>query len=237
MRVFDLRVLLVSGIAALIGLDLFFIGLNVASMDQGGERHLDPFLYVGGEWTLPEIVHYAKWTLLAGVLGLTWYLVRQPLYGLWSLIFSGVALDDALMIHERTGRVLARLLAPGVPSGYFELAPMLGFATVSLIALYALHRRPDVSASLRRYSVVLVGLCALYSVFALGVDLAHAGYRQLVPTDTLGDRLLLFIEEGGEMLSASLILGYTLWRLQAPFRDRSPLAPGPVWRSPRSDLG
>lgn len=212
--------LIVFALVALLAADTLFIAHNVASIDGSGQRRTDPFLYLGGEWTLPEIIQYSKWALLAGLLAPAYYLTRRPIYVVWAAAFAAMTLDDSLYLHERIGRVLTRYLQLDEPSGYLELVPMAVAAVAVVAALWFVYRRPGTAPGARRYTRVALALGGLYAFFAVGVDVVHVLHNELYPANELGHTLMQLLEEGGEMISASLMLGYTAWHLRGSRRQR-----------------
>ncbi len=200
------------GLASLLAADVVFIVINLISVDADGQRNIPSLLYVGAEWSVPEIIQYAKFALLAGILGFGFYLSRQPVYAVWAAAFAAMSVDDALDVHVSIGRILRRVLLPSERVyGLWELVPMALAVAVVLGALWYVHRRPGVSSSARRYTRRVLPLGILYGVFAVGVDAMHSLYNVLIAGDGLGDTLFQLLEDSGELVTATLILAYTVW--------------------------
>ncbi len=143
--------LLSLAVLALLTADVLFIGLNLIRIDEDGRLRLMRLLRVGLEWSLPEIMQYAKWALMAVALALAFRRWREPIYGVWALVFTAMAFDDALSLHELIGRSFSSLSsgAFGGRSGYFELVPMAAGAAVLSIGLWYAHHR-EASPAARR---------------------------------------------------------------------------------------
>jgi hypothetical protein len=211
-------------VLALLAADALFIVLNVVAIDDEGQRRLWRLLWVGREWSLPEIMQYAKWALMAVALTLACRWSREPVYGAWGVAFAAMAVDDAFSLHEGIGRSLSALSpgALGGRSGYFELVPMAVGAFALLSALSWAHRRGP-TATVRRYSLVTLTLLGIYCVFAVGVDALHSLVGQLPPGDRISNVRLLLLEDGGELLALTILVGHTLRHLAQGSGSHGPL--------------
>jgi len=151
-----------------------------------------------------EVYQYIKEFWIASLL--FWVAIRrnQIIYLAWSLLFMYLLLDDSLQIHEKLGRYLV---------DYFGLIPMFnlraqdfgelsvslffGFVLFSFIGvsyLFCDHIAKKISKDL----FVLVMSVAFFGVF---VDMLHIA----IPW---GKGVFGLIEDGGEMLIMSVIVGY-----------------------------
>ncbi len=204
-------------VVALLAADVLFIGLNLAVIDETGTRRLWRPLWVGREWSLPEIMQNAKWVLMALSLTLAYRHWREVIYGVWALAFAAIAMDDSFSLHERTGAILASALrgASAVRPGYFELIPMAVGVAVLLVALWYGHHRPAVDAA-RSYSRVALLLLGVYGAFAVVVDALHLLVGQLGLTDRTGNLYLLLLEDGGELVAATILVAHTLRHVHLP---------------------
>lgn len=200
---------LVVVFSVMVAADVFFILLNVWSLDATGRRHINERLFVGGEWTLPEVIQYAKWATMALALRRLYGRFREPLYGVWAAAFAVMAIDDALALHERIGRAIAATLSTAIPPGVFELVPLGLAAAVVLAALWREDRRPGTGPDARRFSRMTLGLGLLYAAFAVGVDAVEIVYRQAGAGDLLETQIRL-LENGGELITATLMFIYTV---------------------------
>ncbi len=120
----------------------------------------------------------------------------------WGLLFLWVLLDDALAVHESLGH---RLMPESPAVG--ELLFMLAMGMLLLYGILRAHWRAGATWSLwsRRLEA---GLFA-FAFFAVGLDLLHALVQSPLWHPVLG-----LIEDGGEMLSMSVLLWLVLglWR-------------------------
>lgn len=211
-------------VLALLAADALFIVLNVVRIDDDGQRRLWRLLWVGREWSLPEIMQYAKWALMAVALALACRRSREPVYGAWGVAFAAMGVDDAFSLHEVIGRSLSAL-SPGAlagRSGYFELVPMAVGALALLLALWWAHRRGP-AATVRRYSLVTLILVGIYGIFAVGVDGFHSLVGHLAPGDRISNVRLLLLEDGGELLALTILVGHTLRHLAHRYGSHGPL--------------
>lgn len=124
------------------------------------------------------------------------------------LLFAYLLFDDALQIHEQIGSMLAARL-DFLPQtrlrvqDYGELAVSAIVATLLLGPLaWAYWRSTPAYRTISRNLLLLV--CALI-FFGIGVDMAHIAFNS-GPTVKF---LLGMIEDGGEMLSVSMIAWYS----------------------------
>lgn len=156
---------------------------------------------------LPELYQYLKWL---GIVVLLAYLSRQWRfrgYAAWALLFGYLLCDDAFSIHEHAGGYIAGLLQGTPPWGLRlqdlgELAATGIAAGLLFIPLAAAVRKgPD---EFRRVSRGLFLLLLALAFFGVALDMVHTAMR----SGWKADFLLGFIEDGGEMGVASLILGY-----------------------------
>lgn len=151
-----------------------------------------------------EIFQYFKFCALAAVLWVTairWRSIRS--FG-WVAFFVFLLIDDAWQIHERTGVMIADA---GVVSGFGKLRPSdigeLLFFLVPAIVAVGLAFLVWTHGSRRERSlgtVVLTGV-ALVAVFGVGADVLHSLARR-----TPWQGVAAVIEDGGELLSTSLLL-------------------------------
>ncbi|MBN1783000.1 hypothetical protein JW948_17835 [bacterium] len=159
-----------------------------------------------------ELYQYLKWlwiTLLftglsksKGSLG----------YCSWALVFAFMLCDDIFRIHEKAGYGLAKSLS---------FAPALGFrmqdfgelavwcaAGLILFLTVALAYKTGTPA-FRRISRDIVLLLSGLFFFGVVVDMAHIALHP----GRSADLVLTLLEDGGEMIMASLILWYVFLRL------------------------
>jgi hypothetical protein len=206
-------------LAALVLVDLGFILVNAIAigLHQLGVIDAVPeMLRITQDRALPEDFNYLKWTII--VLALVWMSVRDhwlpPL--LWAVVFAMILADDSFQLHEWLGSTIAALIE--LPSStYFyadDLGEMLAFGVMGLIALaltatlFTRHGAPARALSLR-YGLVILALGG----FGVGVDAMHqlaSHYAEGTAVATLISQIFGMIEEGGEMIVASIAVAMTL---------------------------
>ncbi len=168
----------------------------------------NPAFSVETDFGYAEMYQYLKQSLIA--IFLFWLAVknRQLIYLSWSTLFGLLTLDDALSIHEDWGGILVKQLG---------LQPALGlraqdFGELAIFSLYGVFLLIFVGGvfwfsdrKAKQVTKSLVALIGLLAFFAGVVDMLHVaiswgGYRV---TSLLG-----LLEDGGEMITISLILAY-----------------------------
>jgi hypothetical protein len=195
----------------LFALDAFMITLAVLY-----SRGLlaDPRFSLSRERGFPEMVQYAKYAAGAVIL----FRGAARGYGrpaaVWGLLFVLLLCEDALAIHEHLGvRIGAHLHLPRIGAmepaqlGETILAAVEG--SVFFVAL-AVTLRSASHASRRLTLALLVGLFALAG-FGVVIDAIHS----IAPRRTWIRPVLSFVEDGGEMIAASLLV-WTAWVWRDP---------------------
>jgi hypothetical protein len=151
---------------------------------------------------------YTKQVWLSICLGLALLQTRRTAFFGWGLIFAFLLLDDILMIHERSGRLLAGTL--GFPAlfglrpqdlGEVVMAAAIGIIAIALVVI--VHRRGE--AQSRQLSADLMFLLVALAVFGVFFDVLHTIMFFRAPA--LAQAFSL-VEDGGEMLVVSLITAY-----------------------------
>ncbi|MGG5807806.1 hypothetical protein [Falsiroseomonas sp. CW058] len=205
-------------LGGLLALDLVFLGLHVAHV-AAEWRGQGPFagraFSIEAEGGHAESYEALKTAACVVALGLCARRSGAPVYGALAFVFAAALADNALMLHERAGSLLAPALMPA--AGLFQAAPQafgeLGFFAVlgglALLLLAAGFRRS--AAPHRRAGAGFVVLLALLAGFGVALDLLHAalgGQRRAF------DRVLGTVEDGGELvvLSAACALAVALAR-------------------------
>jgi hypothetical protein len=199
---------------ALLAMDLLFIGvyvvLSVMARADWLIQEVPGTLDISEDHGLPESFNYAKWLVIVICLAATFRRTRVPLFASLATIFLLVLLDDSLGIHEQVGDRLEKL------TGWDQLGELIAFAGLGMISLFVLvpglWNLPRAVWPLAvRFIGVLLGLVLCGVV----IDFAHASIDSLgLPMGRLSDRVLGLVEDGGEMLLASLATAYgvAVWR-------------------------
>ena len=200
-------------------IDLGFIGLNVAASALGKLHLVGPlpaFLMVTEDLGIPEFFNYFKWALIA--VALAWIAVRDRWFAplAWALIFTMILVDDSMQVHEHLGVVISRvaklpenMLFHGNDLGEVVAFVMMGTIAALLVLTSLFDKDPASRRLATRYVLVIAGL----SAFGVAVDALHQvlwymAEAHLAPGTP--STLLGLIEDGGEMIVASVALALTL---------------------------
>jgi hypothetical protein len=212
--VFHLRLLavLLAGDAVFVAIYLA-LGLLVVA---GHLAEIPDILALGKELSLPEIWDYLKWVsvvlLLASAAlrgGPRWTIPMTP-------VFAIILADDSLAIHEHLGPALAPILPDaihGMAGSEATAFALYGLAILGLVIAAWRMRRPTDTPGLG----TLLWLLALLGLFVVGVDVLH----DTIPMGLVAYSLVVIVEDGGEMVVASLILAHVFGAVWLPTRALS----------------
>jgi hypothetical protein len=171
---------------------------------------------------IPEEWGYVKLLIASGCLVLVGRRLRAPVVHAWAAVFFIVFLDDWMMVHERGGRILLRLIgSPAEIAGVRaqdvgELVVWAGLAALPLLAVLFLHLRSDARA--RQVSLALGVLMAALVFFGVVLDQVHSFFFDGVAS-------LGATEDGGELLTISAVAALSVGLLRtarAPGDEASP---------------
>lgn len=150
-----------------------------------------------------EMFQYGKLVWIILCFGYLTCRFRQPVFAILALFFLYLLVDDAGMIHEGGGEALVTNLqlqpALGLRAQDFGELIVTGLAAVMLLILGGLAYSFSDGAARRVTHLTLAGVLLL-AFFGVVVDMLHV----MVPTRVVGGVLML-IEDGGEMMTMSLI--------------------------------
>jgi hypothetical protein len=205
---------LLLGDAVLILLYVTLGGLVVL----GTLSEIPDWLALGKEASLPEVWNYIKWASIAALLFAT-SLRGGPVWTFpMAFVFLIILADDSLGIHENAGPALATFLPEslrGMAQAELAVFGLLGLVVLGLFAiawrLAARTRAPGPGPGL------LFGLIAVLGFFAVVVDFLHDS----IPMGLIWYSIWVVIEDGGEMIVASLILSHVSGAIWLPNRARS----------------
>jgi hypothetical protein len=191
--------------ATLIAADSLFV---VGDLLQRAAVLHDPRLLLTTERGYPEMLQYAKFAWVALALSVTAFRWKSFLALAWAFLFVFLLLDDLFQLHEAIGQALAaRVDLPAwgnLRPGHVGEALFLSTvgAMVGILALLAWRRGRGPE---RELATVLVGGVALLALFGVAVDLVHSA-----ASGRLARLVLAVVEEGGEMVAASLVSALVL---------------------------
>jgi hypothetical protein len=198
-------------LALLLAVDLALI---VAHLLWGYD---DWFWDIEADTGYPETFQYLKWAAATLLLLILAWKRRATIYTVWAALFLYLLLDDSQSIHERSGGWLSRRLNldefEEVYRQHFEYfflqahdfgELIFAAAVAATIAVALYFSWPGIKAK-RERSVTkwLVGWVFLFAFFAVGVDMLHVMAWEIYPPAI---DLLLVVEDGGEMICASLLV-------------------------------
>jgi hypothetical protein len=136
--------------------------------------------------------------------------LRQRLYAIFSFLFLYFLIDDSVELHENLGKFLAEWFnfepAFGLRAVDFgELLVFIIFGGVFFVSIALFYFLSDQSA--RRVARLLLGLLGLLAGFGVLLDMIG-----ISASDSGIARILVILEEGGEMVVMSAITWF-LFRL------------------------
>jgi len=211
----------------LVTIDLTLILIHIGT--GASFEKIPALLNISLDYSIGEFFNYAKWVTIIGILWVVSRRVGNPALLACASLFAVMLADDSLQIHERfgelavsagqigdaswaTGQTLAEIAVWGALAGL--LLPVI------LFGLWKSTREQWLPA------FRFLGLIALFAVFGGLVDALHQPVEQL----PFGVQLVDLIEDGGEMIVASIIVAHavTLWNETAAlarFRNRAERSP------------
>ena len=190
---------------ALFALDVLLIAAHTIS--GALLPKIPPLLNIAFDYSLGEFFNYLKWLGIVVFLVAAFLSRKVTLFLPFALVFLVMFLDDALMLHERGGEFFASSVGLQAFGGlraqdYGELIVWGGLAALLLPALGVgiLRSAPED----RAHAIILFGLIALFAVFGGALDVLHF----LVANLPYGIQVFDLMEDGGEMMVASVILAH-----------------------------
>ncbi|MET7030083.1 hypothetical protein [Sediminicola luteus] len=154
----------------------------------------------------PEIFQYFKYILIVLI---TFYLVakRSINYLPWLILFLFLCFDDALQFHEKAGIFFAN---------FFSLQSYLGLRAIDLgelvfaflmgliLFLFSFKSYFQGSKIFKNNCVDILSLFTFFLFFGIGIDMVHQLFAHL---EFVAGAVAL-IEDGGEMITLSLLVWY-----------------------------
>jgi hypothetical protein len=164
-------------------------------------------LSIVNDSSFADVFQYLKYFWVMILLALLSLKVKSIYFIPWVLLFLYFLLDDMLQIHETFGRVIGANFEPmlglrGVDFGELVVSAIAGSVIFSSIAI-AFWKG---NQFFRAFSLDMLFLVGVLVAFGVGLDILHSAVHSFFPTfsDILGT-----IEDGGEMVSMSLLVWYT----------------------------
>ncbi|WP_332773410.1 hypothetical protein [Phenylobacterium sp.] len=160
--------------------------------------------------SVAEFYNYLQALITVVLLARAFVLSRQGVFLAWALIFAFIVLDDAMLIHERVGGLLAAKLAlPALPGLRLRDVGELivwGVAAALLLPVLIWGFRSSTRQA-AGYGVLLTFIFAVLVFFGAGMDMVHI---VVAPWSRLAGAALAVAEDGGEMLALALACSYAL---------------------------
>jgi len=195
-------------LSLLVGADLVFFAIQFL-LPFFPSMGNNPLLFIQKDGGYPEMYQYLKWFWIIILLIYMVKLKRSFCYGAWALVFTYFLCDDALRTREVIASKIAQKLSIIPPFGLrlqdlgeLAVAGVVCALMVVLIALACWYG----SKAFRKYSCDMLLLIVLLAFFGVFADLGYIILFQLFDWKVM--LIVGVLEEGGEMLVASLILWY-----------------------------
>ncbi|TBN42632.1 hypothetical protein EYE42_04205 [Paracoccus subflavus] len=180
---------------------LVHVGVGVATV-AGVIGKSPNALRIDRDWGIGETTNYVKWLFLIGIALALNSRRKQPVFLGIALLGLLALLDDSLQLHEYFGDVIAPSLFPELPLGIGEIMfmAMEGIIIVLAFAYGWKHSSP----SARSQMVPLLLLFGGMIFCGVVIDFLHT----YTPGATRLEDLMAILEDGGEMIFLSLMVGY-----------------------------
>ncbi len=155
-----------------------------------------------------ETFQYVKIYWIAIMLAVVWWRTREGVYFAWMTLFAYLLCDDSLQIHERGGHAIAQIwgIQDALGLKAQDLGELVVVGTIGLILLLFLvvmYRRSTLDAMrASRKLMFYLGVLVFFGVF---IDTLHSLLR-----GSRGNAALGVVEDGGEMLSVSIVCWYVM---------------------------
>lgn len=182
----------------------------------------NPLLSLEQDHGYPEVYQYIKWLWIILLLIFTSVKRRSVYFSVWILVFIYLLLDDSLKIHENVGALMeGRLtLAPPLGLRLQDIGELAVTGTIGVVLLlfilWAYRHGPQ---TFKKMSLDMFVLILALAFFGVVIDMLHV---ITYLSDQIGwkvSAILAVIEDGGEMIVASLILYYVFL---ISLRDKNP---------------
>lgn len=209
-------------IGTLIVFDLFFVAIHFVAFllfYLGHIEDINDYYYLAltkdGSWA--EFFQYLKYLFVLVFVVHLMYSKKKFFYLSWFLLFLFFLFDDALSLHEKVGEIFAKevdfqpmLGLRKVDFGELAFVLVIGLAILSVFIITYFKGGPVY----RKRTIDMLILLALMIFFGVGFDLLHVALGE----DDRVSFILGLIEDGGEMVTMSIIVWYVFRLL--PSQDK-----------------
>ncbi len=189
----------------LLGGDLVFIVLHFLNIST--TIFTDPLLSIERDRGYPEMYQYLKYFWIIALLLLIAWKNRAWRYVVWGGVFAYLLADDSLRIHERIGSLIAAHLGfePRLGLRLQDFGEMAVSATAGSLFLFSLLLiYKGGSRIFKKTSQDITLLILILVFFGVVLDMASTAVNMGWKVSFM----LGVIEDGGEMLSVSLLTWY-----------------------------
>lgn len=204
--------------AVLLAVDLLLLAAFVAGnllVKVNVLSELPGLFGIGRESSIAEMLNYLKWVACVGVLATCWWASRARFFVYLLVVFALILADDSLLIHETYGWTVAEVF--GIPPtfgldpkhiGEVVIFGLMGVIVLSMIGLSYSQAKAAARPCVLRFLLVIIGL-AFSGVLFDAIHHASSAITAETLRRTL-DLVLSVIEDGGEMIFASLAVSYSI---------------------------
>lgn len=204
----------------LLAADVAFVGLHVLSIQLTRWARRELVIHVDG--SIPEHFQFVKlgWAAILALLLARYF--RGWAFVAWGALLAYIVVDDFFMVHEWAGRELAARTGGasvlGLPAEAVGevVPPALAVLVTAPFILWGAWRSQGEE---RRVSRRLLGLVALLAAFGVVLDFVHTALGE-APGQTW--KIWGLVEDGGELVIASLILAHVFAAVVSPRRESLP---------------
>jgi hypothetical protein len=191
-------------LSGLLFVDSLFFALYFSG--QFFNLSLGKLFVLSSDWSYPEMFQYLKELSLLLLLLFRFLTHRKPLYLAWTMLFAYLLVDDALMIREWLGNLIAQSLKFELPfhlrgNDLGEFMALILFGGVLTLLLVLAHRSSEQTT--QKLSWLLLPYLGLLILCGFVFDMVHSIFMARPGLEMLFG----FLEDGGEMMVMSL----TVW--------------------------
>ena len=186
----------------LLAADAVLVTLHVLNLVVGVPS--SPYFWIDGDRGYGEFMQYVKMFWAALLLVGIWWKWRQSFWLASAIVVLYLLADDAMSLHERLRVYIPITVSPDFfvrENHVQELVYLLGVAFVLLVPLALAYRRTDAAA--RGIARRILEIFLAIAFFAVTVDFVHTFYEVRWYFE-----LVAVIEDGGEMVVGSLLVGF-----------------------------
>lgn len=198
----------------LISLDVLFI-LGHISLVLSEAKQPNSFLLDAEDWGYPELFQYVKYSTILGLV--TYLIIGQKKYAYVPAIplFVLLFIDDVFQLHYKAAwyfvyhlkiTTVAGIKAVAIGQLLYYIG--IGFGMFLFSLLFYKNATYQVKKAFAQIGILLV----VFLFFGIGIDFLSVLLENYIPT--IIKALLTVVEEGGEMISLSLLVWFFCYLLK-----------------------